>query len=120
MINPDGTLSSPQDTIATDGDSPAFAVALSTGQVGVMNFGSGNGRVIPTTSGSLIFDQNSAVETFPQKPNTVSHPHMVLEHGNEIFVPDLVGIVHSRTCKPEADSELTGARYHLEISSERG
>jgi hypothetical protein len=90
IINSDGSLVT-QDTISSDGDSPAFAVALSTGQVAVMNYGSGNGRVIPT-SDSLVFDRNATVETFPLKNSTaISHPHMVLEHGSEIFVPDLVG-----------------------------
>ncbi len=94
IINPDGTLSAPQDSISTNGDSPAFTAALSTGQVAVMNYGTGNGRIIPTTGAALRFDQSASVITFPKKPNTVSHPHMAVEHGNEIFVPDLVRSVY--------------------------
>lgn len=88
-INSDGSLVT-QDTVSSGGDSPAFAVALSTGQVAVMNYNTGNGRVVPTNEG-LVFDQNAAVETFPLENSTsVSHPHMALEHGGEIYVPDLV------------------------------
>lgn len=91
IINPDATLSTPQETVPTDGDRPAFAVALSTGQVGVMNFSGGNGRVIPLTDDPLHFDNNASVITFPiLHPGTISHPHMVLEHNGEILVPDLV------------------------------
>lgn len=90
IINADGTLSAPQDTVATDGDSPAFTVALSTGQVGVMNYGTGNGRIISTAGSPLLFNKSAPVISFPKKPNTTSHPHMVLEHGDEILVPDLV------------------------------
>ncbi|KAJ3569150.1 hypothetical protein NP233_g5241 [Leucocoprinus birnbaumii] len=89
VINSDGTLSPAEDTITSEGDSPAFAAALSTGQVGVMNYGSGNGRIIPTTGSSLIFEKNAPLITFPRKPGTVSHPHMLLEHGDEVLVPDL-------------------------------
>lgn len=91
IINPDGTLSPPQDTIPSDGDFPAFTAALSTGHVAVMNYGTGNGRIVPTPSSPLRFDQAASVITFPVKPGTtVSHPHMAVEHGNEIFIPDLV------------------------------
>jgi hypothetical protein len=58
-----------------------------------MNYGSGNGRVIPARGG-LVFDRNAAVDNFPLKNSTaISHPHMALEHGSEIFVPDLVGLI---------------------------
>ncbi|XP_006457591.1 hypothetical protein AGABI2DRAFT_196220 [Agaricus bisporus var. bisporus H97] len=87
-INSDGSLVT-QDTVSSGGDSPAFAVALSTGQVAVMNYNTGNGRVVPTNEG-LVFEQNAAVEKFPLENSTsVSHPHMALEHGGEIYVPDL-------------------------------
>jgi hypothetical protein len=90
IIKQDGSLSPPQDTIPTEGDLPAFTAALSTGQVGVMNYGTGNGRFIPITGPSLIFDRHAPLITFPLKPGAVSHPHMVLQHGDEVLVPDLV------------------------------
>ena len=37
LIGQQGVLSGPLDTISSGGDSPAFATALSTGQVAVMN-----------------------------------------------------------------------------------
>ncbi|KAF9450821.1 putative isomerase YbhE [Macrolepiota fuliginosa MF-IS2] len=89
IINTDGTLSGPQDTITTGGDSPAFAAALSTGQVGVMNYNTGDGRIIPITDSPLRFNNDTPVITFPRPAGAVSHPHMVLEHGNEVFIPDL-------------------------------
>ncbi|KAF5353888.1 hypothetical protein D9756_007265 [Leucocoprinus leucothites] len=88
-INSDGTLSPAQDTIPSEGDLPAFAAALSTGRVGVMNYDTGNGRIIPTNGSPLVFDESAPLITFPRKPGTVSHPHMLLEHGDEILVPDL-------------------------------
>lgn len=98
IIGPDGTLSEAQDTSSTGGDSPAFAVALSTCAVALstcavaaVNYGSGNGRVIPTTNSGLEFDQNSPLITFPKPNGPISHPHMVVEHDDEILIPDLVG-----------------------------
>lgn len=91
-INADGTLSTPQDTVSTEGDSPAFAAALSTGEVGVMNYNTGNGRFIPTTGSPSTFDKDAPTISFPRPPGAVSHPHMALEYGDEVFVPDLVGL----------------------------
>ncbi|KAL9709508.1 hypothetical protein Ac2012v2_007245 [Leucoagaricus gongylophorus] len=89
IIHPDGSLSAPQDTVSSTGDRPAFVAALSTGQVGVMNFDGGSGLFIPTIGSPLHFERNAPAITFPTKPNTVSHPHMLLQHGEEVFVPDL-------------------------------
>lgn len=52
-------------------------------------YNTGNGKIIPTTSDPLHFDTSNATKliTFPAE---VSHPHMALEHGQEVFVPDLV------------------------------
>ncbi|KAK7049920.1 hypothetical protein VNI00_005350 [Paramarasmius palmivorus] len=94
---PDGVISGPFDTVSSGGDTPAFTLALSTGEVAVMNYVSGDGRVIPTTSNPLKFDNSSApIITFPAPTNPVdierqdgSHPHQVAEHGDEILVPDL-------------------------------
>jgi len=91
IIHPDGSLSTPQDTVSSTGDRPAFVAALSTGQVGVMNFDGGSGLFTPTTDSPLHFERHAPAITFPTKPNTISHPHMLLQHGNEVFVPDLVG-----------------------------
>jgi hypothetical protein len=83
-------LSSPVDTVPSEGSDPAFAVALSTGEVAIMNYSSGNGRIIPTTISPEQFGTDAPVITFPPPAGGVSHPHMALQHGKEIFVPDLV------------------------------
>ena len=96
---PDGIVTGPLDTVTSGGDSPAFALALSTGEVAVMNYNGGNGRIIPTTcEDPLKFDNASAPAiTFPAPTNPVdpnrqdgSHPHQAVEHGEEVLVPDLV------------------------------
>ena len=106
-VTPDGVISSAVDTIETDGDAPAFAAALSTGPVAVMNYNTGNGRIIPTTSSPLEFDDSAAVITFPPPSDGVSHPHMAYEYGSEILVPDLV-------------SDLTCSVYRVLISPGSG
>ncbi|KAK0199803.1 Lactonase, 7-bladed beta-propeller-domain-containing protein [Desarmillaria ectypa] len=90
-VTSDGVLSKAIDTIPTGGGSPAFAVALSTGQVAAMNYVGGNGRIIPTTSTLLDFDNTAGVISFPVASGGVSHPHMALEYGSEVLVPDLGG-----------------------------
>ncbi|TFK34616.1 Lactonase, 7-bladed beta-propeller-domain-containing protein [Crucibulum laeve] len=90
-IDSKGSLSSAIDTISSGGDSPAFAVALSTGQVAIMNYNSGNGRIIPTSSTPEQFSTSASVITFPRLTSGVSHPHMAVEHGSEVLVPDLGG-----------------------------
>ncbi|KAF9044470.1 putative isomerase YbhE [Panaeolus papilionaceus] len=92
-INRDGSLSPPVDTIPSGGDLPAFATALSTGSVAVMNYNTGNGRIFPTIKGSRQskFEPNAPLITFPPPSNGVSHPHMALEHRGEVLVPDLGG-----------------------------
>ncbi|KAI0777681.1 putative isomerase YbhE [Trametes elegans] len=87
LIGKDGVLSSPLDTISSQGDSPAFTTPLSTGQVAVMNYGSGNGIIVPTEeSNPLAFQSDYSLISFDAP---VSHPHMALEVGKEVFVPDL-------------------------------
>lgn len=44
--------------------------------------------IIPTTD-PLHFSRDASLITFPAP---VSHPHMALQHGEEIFVPDLASI----------------------------
>ncbi|KAJ6618120.1 putative isomerase YbhE [Mycena sp. CBHHK59/15] len=85
------SLSSAVNTVPSDGDDPAFAVALSTGEVAIMNYSSGNGRIIPTTTSPEQFSNNAPVITFPPPSGGVSHPHMALQHGTEVLVPDLGG-----------------------------
>ncbi|OCH93156.1 putative isomerase YbhE [Obba rivulosa] len=89
VIGSQGLLSSPFDTIYSDGDAPAFATPLSgayLGQVAVMDYNSGTGLIVPTTPDALHFGSGNQL-TFPAP---VSHPHMALQHGeSEVFVPDL-------------------------------
>ncbi|KAF5381803.1 hypothetical protein D9615_005402 [Tricholomella constricta] len=91
-IDKAGALSDAIDTVSSGGDSPAFAAALSTGAVAVFNYNTGNGRIVPTTSSPLKFNDAAPVISFPQPQlPKVSHPHMALEFGREILVPDLGG-----------------------------
>ena len=90
-INTDRTLSGPIDTVDTRGQGPAFCVQLSNGVVAAVNYGSGNGSFIPTTMDGKTFVSSSSFVNFPAPaPPNVSHPHMALEYGEEVFVPDLV------------------------------
>ncbi|KAF7339207.1 hypothetical protein MVEN_01998100 [Mycena venus] len=88
-------LSPAVDTVPSNGSDPAFCAALSTGEVAIMNYSSGNGRIIPTTSSPDQFDNDAPTIVFPPpppdtpNPNKVSHPHMAVQHGKEVFVPDL-------------------------------
>ncbi|ESK84972.1 putative isomerase YbhE [Moniliophthora roreri MCA 2997] len=114
--SPDGVVTGPFDTVSSGGDSPAFALALSTGEVAVMNYGGGNGRIIPTTSDPLKFDNASApVIAFPLPTNPVSerqagsHPHQVVEHGEEVLVPDLGGDVVWRLTKDSGEWRIAGS-----------
>ncbi|KAG6820336.1 hypothetical protein H0H93_001996 [Arthromyces matolae] len=90
-IDSSGALSPALDTVSSGGDGPAFAAALSTGSVAIFNYGSGDGRIIPTDP----FDPTTFIDTaplisFPPPPApSVSHPHMALQYGEEVFVPDL-------------------------------
>ncbi|KAJ7132706.1 Lactonase, 7-bladed beta-propeller-domain-containing protein [Mycena filopes] len=78
--------------VSSGGNGPAFCAPLSTGQVAIMNYGSGNGEIIPTTSNGTGFDNSTSVlVSFPPPQGGVSNPHMAWEYKNEIFVPDLGG-----------------------------
>ena len=92
-INSNGSLAGPVDQVSSGGDGPAYAGALSTGQVAILNYGSGNGKFITTISDSLHFAKNSSLITFPPPDGGVSHPHMALEHAAEVFVSDLVSFI---------------------------
>ncbi|KII85533.1 hypothetical protein PLICRDRAFT_31719 [Plicaturopsis crispa FD-325 SS-3] len=92
-VGTDGVLAGPIDTISSGGDSPAFATPLSTGEVVVLNYGSGNGKIVPTTPDPEHFLQSAPLITFPVPTGGegVSHPHMALEYKDELFVADLGG-----------------------------
>jgi 6-phosphogluconolactonase (cycloisomerase 2 family) len=88
-VDADGGLSTAIDTVQSEGGNPAFVTALSTGEVAVVNYGSGNAKIMPTTSQESRFTSYPPI-TFPAQDGTASHPHMVLEHENEVLIPDLV------------------------------
>ena len=92
IIDNDGKLSNAFSTVNSGGSSPAFAAALSTGEVAVFNYGSGNGKVVPTASGNpLKLNRSAPLISLPQPAApSVSHPHEAVEHNGELFVPDLV------------------------------
>jgi hypothetical protein len=94
IIDNDGKLSSARSTISSGGNSPAFAAALSTGEVAVFNYGSGDGRIVPTSSSdpTVLDDSHAPLIKFPAPaaPN-VSHPHQSVEFNGQVYVPDLVG-----------------------------
>ncbi|EKM53237.1 uncharacterized protein PHACADRAFT_147588 [Phanerochaete carnosa HHB-10118-sp] len=75
------------DTVPSGGDAPAFTTALNNGQVAIMNYNTGNGKIIPTTSDPLHFTTDAPLITFPSVNQ--SHPHMALQHDSEVFIPDL-------------------------------
>lgn len=89
IVDDQDALTPALSTVPSGGDSPAFAVALSTGEVAVVNYAGGNGRIIPTVPPGLLFVDEAPIITFPAPENGVSHPHMALEYGEEVFVPDL-------------------------------
>ncbi|KZP30563.1 putative isomerase YbhE [Athelia psychrophila] len=89
-VTPDGVVSKALDTVPSGGSSPAFGAPLPIGgQFAVVNYNSGTGLIIPTTTDPLTFATNATLITFPPPAGGVSHPHMALQHGNETFVTDL-------------------------------
>ncbi|KAF9523233.1 Lactonase, 7-bladed beta-propeller-domain-containing protein [Crepidotus variabilis] len=87
-VTKEGHLSAPLDTISSGGDSPAYAAVLSNRAVGIVNFSSGTGRIIPTSSDGTKFDTTAGTINFPSQEN-VSHPHQVVELNDELLIPDL-------------------------------
>ncbi|KAK6977302.1 isomerase YbhE [Favolaschia claudopus] len=79
-ISPAGGLTL-LDSVASGGNGPAFCVPLSTGQVAIMNL----------KAGTKFDNSTSVLLTFPPPAGGVSHPHMAVEHGKEVLVPDLGG-----------------------------
>ncbi|KAK0452638.1 Lactonase, 7-bladed beta-propeller-domain-containing protein [Armillaria borealis] len=90
-VMPNGVLSEAVETVPSGGDTPAFVGVLSTGQVTVMNYVGANGRIIPTTDTPLDFDDTAGIISFPIPDGGASNPHMALEYGSEVLVPDLGG-----------------------------
>ncbi|OAX42742.1 putative isomerase YbhE [Rhizopogon vinicolor AM-OR11-026] len=89
-VGPEGALTL-VDTADSGGSGPPYCGGLSTGQVAVVNYGSGTARVIPTTTDPLYFLNDSTIVTFPV-PTTgtqgVSEPHMTYQYGEELLIPD--------------------------------
>ncbi|KAF7369147.1 putative isomerase YbhE [Mycena venus] len=80
------------DNVTTGGNGPTFTVMLSTGEVTAMNFGSPNCSFVATVPDDpLHFERDSPVISFPIPDGAPSNPHMSLEVGDEVFVPDLGG-----------------------------
>jgi len=91
-VGDEGVLTGPIDSIYSGGDGPPFCAALTTGEVAIMNYGSGTGSIIPTTYDPLHFSSNFTTITFPVPTDgNVSMPHMALQFGSEVFVPDKGG-----------------------------
>jgi len=89
LVGAGGALT-PFTTISTDGNGPAFARMLSTGEVAAMNYGSGNGAFAPLQSHDPLGFGSNVDITFPiREQGNVSHPHMAYEFENEVFIPDL-------------------------------
>ncbi|KAH8109437.1 putative isomerase YbhE [Phellopilus nigrolimitatus] len=87
-IDGNGLLSDAISTVDSGGMGRRSRFRSVPGQVAIMNYGSGNGKIIPTTGDPLHFDTSNATETIAF-PAPVSHPHMALQNGNEVLVPDL-------------------------------
>ncbi|KAF6752873.1 Lactonase, 7-bladed beta-propeller-domain-containing protein [Ephemerocybe angulata] len=79
------------DTISSLGADPAHAVALPNGKVVVMNYSSGDGRIITTTDGGRRFLNDSSAHylKFQAPAGGVSHPHQTVQRGETLFIPDL-------------------------------
>ncbi|KAF7292658.1 Isomerase YbhE [Mycena indigotica] len=90
-VTPAGGLSL-LDQVTSGGNGPAFCGPLLTGQVAIMNYGSGNGEIVPTSkTGTQFNNSTSTLLSFTPPPGGTSNPHMAVEHGSEVFVPDLGG-----------------------------
>ncbi|KAI0079777.1 putative isomerase YbhE [Panus rudis PR-1116 ss-1] len=95
---------------SSGGDGPAFANPLSTGEVAIMNFGTGDGSFIATAEDPLQFGDSSFIKfPTPSKaaPNNISRPHMALEYGSEVLVPDLNGDTIWRLAKDNTTGQYT-------------
>ncbi|KAK0494519.1 putative isomerase YbhE [Armillaria luteobubalina] len=90
-VTSEGVLSEVVEMVPSGGAIPAFVDVLSTGQVTVTNYVGANGRIIPTTDTPLDFDDTAGIISFTVPNGGESNPHMALEYGSEVLVPDLGG-----------------------------
>jgi hypothetical protein len=87
----------------------------------MLQFGSGDGLIIPTTDEPDHFSQTAQLITFPAPPGGNSHPHMALPFGNEVFVADLVSAhvilaVYSLVLLNPIGMYFVGCRHNLAAS----
>jgi hypothetical protein len=71
--------------VPSGGNDPAFAVALSTGEVAITNHSSGDRCIIPTTTSPEHYNNNVPVKTFPPSARGVSHPHLNVSDGTRVY-----------------------------------
>lgn len=116
VVSLNGSLTGPIDQVSTGGNGPAFAGCLSTGQVAAANFGDGTGKIIPTASDPSYFAQDATTITFPPPDGSVSHPHMALQHEDEVLVPDLVRIT---SCHSRLKFYMTGVGCGQDLEADR-
>ncbi|KAH7343177.1 Lactonase, 7-bladed beta-propeller-domain-containing protein [Rhizoctonia solani] len=82
-------------SVASGGGSPAHLIVTSNGTEAIaMNYMGGSGSNIPLTADKAHFGNPTSVIAFKgtgPNPNRQesSHPHQVIEYGNEYLVPDL-------------------------------
>ncbi|KAJ2933373.1 hypothetical protein H1R20_g3724, partial [Candolleomyces eurysporus] len=92
LVNPVGTLSVALNTTNSLGANPQYIAALSNGKIGIVNTSTGSARVINTTDSGATFNVTAPVEyiQFPAdaKKDEISNPSMILEYGNELWIPD--------------------------------
>ncbi|KIY68236.1 putative isomerase YbhE [Cylindrobasidium torrendii FP15055 ss-10] len=77
------------DSVSSGGNGPVHCAPLTSGDVVVTNYGSGNGLVASTAHDGYDLTQTSNVVTFTAPEGGLSHPHMALEYNSEVLVPDL-------------------------------
>ncbi|KAF8687908.1 isomerase YbhE, partial [Rhizoctonia solani] len=82
-------------SVSTGGDSPAHMIVSKDGnEIVVMNYNSGTGLNVPLTGDKSRFGTAYPIIKFTGSgPNpsrqTSSHPHAIIQYGNEYLVPDL-------------------------------
>ncbi|KAJ7883506.1 hypothetical protein B0H14DRAFT_3432961 [Mycena olivaceomarginata] len=64
---------------------PAFSVALSTGEVAIMNYSRRDRGIIPTTTSPEHFNNDAPGITFPVPACGVSHPHLSMSEGTRVY-----------------------------------
>jgi hypothetical protein len=71
--------------VPSGGKEPVFAVVLSTGEVAIMNYSSGDRCIIPTTTSPEHYNNDAPVITFPPPARGVSHPHLNVSDGTRVY-----------------------------------